>query len=155
MDDLSCSDTIDEWAIINAIQNTNAKMSMPEWNEITNAVMSLPTIQPEPAIPLSWIEKHIRVAKRSDNEFAKLVVGYISIMLKKWRGEQNEYRLIGSNAYLPGQIQKYDCTWCWTGWMSDVFCRICRPHSPNRRKVTGLNMSLLMAVNSTSVRGAV
>lgn len=42
------SDLISRQAVINAIENTNAKMSMPEWDEITNAVMSLPTIQPEP-----------------------------------------------------------------------------------------------------------
>ena len=83
-------DAISRQAVINAIENTNAKMSMPEWDEITNAVMSLPTIQPEPAIPLSWIEKHIEWHKSLDNEFANLAAAHISVMVKKWRDEQNE-----------------------------------------------------------------
>lgn len=46
--------------------------------------------QPEPSIPLSWIEEHIEWLKSLDNEFANLVVGYISVMLKKWGDEQDE-----------------------------------------------------------------
>ena len=50
----------------------------------------LPPAQPEPAIPLSWIEKHIEWHKSLDNEFANLAAAHISVMVKKWRDEQNE-----------------------------------------------------------------
>ena len=46
--------------------------------------------QPEPAIPVAWIEKHIEWLKSLDNEFANLAAAHISVMLKKWRDEPNE-----------------------------------------------------------------
>ena len=46
--------------------------------------------QPEPSIPLSWIEKHIEWLKSLDNEFINLAAAHISVMVKKWRGEQHE-----------------------------------------------------------------
>lgn len=46
--------------------------------------------QPEPAIPVAWIDKHIEWLKSLDNEFANLAAAHISVMLKKWRSEQNE-----------------------------------------------------------------
>ena len=51
---------------------------------------NLPTVQPELSIPLSWIEKYIEWLKGLDNEFAKLAAAHISVMVKKWRGEQHE-----------------------------------------------------------------
>lgn len=51
---------------------------------------ALPSVQPEPSIPLSWIEKHIEWHKSLDNVFAELVAAHISAMLKKWRDEQGE-----------------------------------------------------------------
>ena len=54
------------------------------------AIEQLPPAQPEPAIPLSWIEKHIEWHKSLDNEFANLAAAHISVMVKKWRDEQNE-----------------------------------------------------------------
>lgn len=59
-------------------------------DSVCDGYTALPHAQFEPSIPLSWIEKHIEWLKGIDNKFAKLVVGYISIMLKKWRDEQNE-----------------------------------------------------------------
>ena len=50
----------------------------------------MPPAQPEPSIPLSWIEKYIEWLKRFDNEFANLEAAHISVMVKKWRGEQHE-----------------------------------------------------------------
>ena len=41
-------------------------------------------------IPLSWIEKYIEWLKSFDNEFANLEAAHISVMVKKWRGEQHE-----------------------------------------------------------------
>ena len=50
----------------------------------------LPPAQPEPAIPLSWIEEYIEWLKSFDNEFVNLAAAHISAMVKKWRDEQNE-----------------------------------------------------------------
>lgn len=50
-------------------------------------IKTLPSVQPEPSIPLSWIEKHIEWHKSLDNIFAELI---ISGMVKKWRDEQGE-----------------------------------------------------------------
>jgi len=55
-----------------------------------STVSTMPPVQPEPAIPLSWIEKHIEWHKSLDNEFANLAAAHISVMVKKWRDEQNE-----------------------------------------------------------------
>lgn len=54
-----------------------------------------PTIEssahPEPSIPLSWIEEHIEWLKSLDNELANLATIYISAMMEKWRGEQDDW----------------------------------------------------------------
>lgn len=55
-----------------------------------STVSTMPTVQPEPSIPLSWVEKHIEWLKSLDNEFANLAAAHISVMVKKWRDEQNE-----------------------------------------------------------------
>ena len=49
-----------------------------------------PTVQPEPAIPLSWIENEIKWLKSLDNTFSEITALQISAMVKKWRGEQHE-----------------------------------------------------------------
>ena len=59
-----------------------------EWENTPITV--LPSVQPEPSIPLSWVEKYIEWLKRFDNEFANLEAAHISVMVKKWRDEQNE-----------------------------------------------------------------
>ena len=50
----------------------------------------LPPAQPEPSIPLSWVEKYIEWLKGFDNEFVNLAAAHISVMVKKWRDEQGE-----------------------------------------------------------------
>ena len=52
-------------------------------------IMQLPPAQPEPAIPLSWIENHIAWLKSLDNAFSTLTAGQISAMVNKWKGEQD------------------------------------------------------------------
>jgi len=59
-------------------------------NGLIKRLNALPPAQPEPAIPLSWIEKYIEWLKSLDNEFANLAAAHISVMVKKWRDEQNE-----------------------------------------------------------------
>jgi len=73
--------------IIDELLGNNGLTASPE---VWYGLHKIKNLQPESAIPLSWIEKYIEWLKGIDNEFAKLVVGYISIMLKKWRDEQNE-----------------------------------------------------------------
>jgi hypothetical protein len=50
----------------------------------------LPDAQPEPAIPLQWIERQIEWLKSLDNAFSTLTVGQISAMVNKWKDEQKE-----------------------------------------------------------------
>ena len=50
----------------------------------------LPSIQPEPAIPLSWIENEIEWLKSLDSTFSEITAIQISAMVKKWRDEQND-----------------------------------------------------------------
>ena len=45
--------------------------------------------QPEPAIPLSWIEGQIEWLKSLDNAFSTLTAGQISAMVNKWKDEQD------------------------------------------------------------------
>jgi len=55
-----------------------------------STVSTMPPVQPEPSIPLSWIEEYIEWLKSFDNEFTNLAAAHISVMVKKWRDEQNE-----------------------------------------------------------------
>lgn len=58
--------------------------------DVVMAIGNLSPAQPEPSIPLSWIEKHIEWLKSLDNEFANLATIHISVMVEKWRGEQDD-----------------------------------------------------------------
>ena len=57
---------------------------------VIKSIKDLPSVQPEPSILLSWVEKYIEWLKGLDNEFANLAAAHISVMVKKWRDEQNE-----------------------------------------------------------------
>lgn len=50
----------------------------------------LPSTQPEPSIPISWIEKQIDWLKSIDNEFSKITAMNISTLVKKWRKENGK-----------------------------------------------------------------
>ena len=45
------SDLIERQAAINAIENTDCELSTDAWNELTDAIMQVPSAQPEP----KWI----------------------------------------------------------------------------------------------------
>ena len=60
--------------------------------EALDVLKSLPSAQPEPAIPLQWIEAQIEWLKSLDNAFSVLTAGQISAMVNKW--EEN-----GKNAW--------------------------------------------------------
>jgi len=79
------SDLISRQAVLDAVEKNACNTQ-----RIMDAVNNLPPAQPEPAIPLSWIEKHIEWHKSLDNEFANLAAAHISVMVKKWRDEQND-----------------------------------------------------------------
>ena len=53
-------------------------------------VIHAPTIEPEPSIPISWIERYIDWLKDMDNGFANITAMNYEIMLRRWREEQNE-----------------------------------------------------------------
>ena len=52
-------------------------------------IKQLPPVQPEPAIPLQWIEAQIEWLKSLDNAFSTLTALQISAMVNKWKGEQD------------------------------------------------------------------
>lgn len=60
------------------------------WCQEVYILQRVPSAQPEPSIPLLWINDHIEWLKSLDNEFANLAATHISVMVKKWRGEQDE-----------------------------------------------------------------
>ena len=72
-----------------AVYNLAEKIGIHQLFALTVELRGEP-IQPEPAIPLSWIEKYIEWLKSFDNEFANLEGAHISVMVKKWRDEQDE-----------------------------------------------------------------
>lgn len=57
---------------------------------IVGMLNTIPPVQPEPAIPLSWIENHIVYLKSLDNAFSTLTATQISTMIKKWKDKQDE-----------------------------------------------------------------
>lgn len=50
-------------------------------------LQNLPSAQPEPAIPLQWIEAQIEWLKSLDNAFSALTAVQISAMVNKWKDE--------------------------------------------------------------------
>ena len=56
--------------------------------QFVKGIEALPSAQPEIAIPLSWIEKHIEWLKSMDNAFSDLTAMNISVMVKKWKEEK-------------------------------------------------------------------
>ena len=49
----------------------------------------IPSAQPEPAIPLQWIEAQIEWLKSLDNSFSTLTAVQISAMVNKWKDGQD------------------------------------------------------------------
>ena len=82
--DANVGDTISRQAVLDAVEKNACNTQ-----RIMDAVNNLPPAQPEPAIPLSWIEKYIEWLKGLDNEFVNLAAAHISVMVKKWRDEPN------------------------------------------------------------------
>ena len=55
----------------------------------TDRINELPSVQSEPAIPLSWIEGQIRWLRNLDNAFSALTAEQIFAMVNEWKDEQN------------------------------------------------------------------
>ena len=60
------------------------------YEDMVHVIKHLPSAQPEPAIPLQWIEAQIEWLKSLDNAFSTLTAGQISAMVNKWEDEQDE-----------------------------------------------------------------
>ena len=52
--------------------------------EIREVLNALPSVQPEKAIPVSWIEGQIERLNNMNNYFAKLTADIIKTMLNEW-----------------------------------------------------------------------
>ena len=87
-----CEDTISRQAALDMASTIQTDDS--SGNEILDVVevddiKALPSAQPEPAIPLQWIEAQIKWLKSLDNAFSTLTAGQISAMVNKWKDEQD------------------------------------------------------------------
>ena len=81
------SDLISRQAAIDAIMGEPTDAHYPSW--YAERLEQLPPAQPEPAIPLQWIEAQIKWLKSLDNAFSTLTAGQISAMVNKWKDEQD------------------------------------------------------------------
>ena len=82
------SDLIDRRAAIDALETT----SFDDYGDYMRArelIEELPSAQPEPAIPLQWIEAQIEWLKSLDNAFSNLTALQISAMVNHWKDEQD------------------------------------------------------------------
>ena len=59
-------------------------------NDVQKMVLHLPSVQPEAAIPITWLEKHIEWLRSFDNDIATFTAGNIIGTIAKWRGEQDD-----------------------------------------------------------------
>ena len=81
-------DLISRQAVIDAVADA-LKGVFIEYQDIAEKLIGkLPSAQPEPAIPLSWIEGQIEWLRSLDDAFASMTAGQISAMVEKWKGEQ-------------------------------------------------------------------
>ena len=86
------SDLISRQAAIDAVAE-GLKRTFIEYKDVAEKLLNeVPSVQPEPAIPLQWIEAQIEWLKSLDNAFSVLTAGQISAMVNKW--EEN-----GKNAW--------------------------------------------------------
>jgi len=90
------SDLISRQAAIDVLKNRWKKTRNYEGigddiaEECELYLKQVPSAQPEPAIPLSWIENEIKWLKSLDSTFSEITALQISAMVLKWRGEQHE-----------------------------------------------------------------
>ena len=87
------SDTISRQAVIDLVEELETQRLKGDigllYAPMIKGVRALPSVQSEPAIPLSWIEGQIEWLKSLDNEFSTLTAGQILAMMNKWKDEQD------------------------------------------------------------------
>ena len=83
-------DMISRQAAIEALWQSEVKFRPSQIAEVLRILQQLPSAQPEPSIPISWIEKQIDWLKSMDNEFSKITAMNISVLVKKWRKENEK-----------------------------------------------------------------
>ena len=83
-------DAISRQAAIDAV-NSHFGFSVEEeyGSAVQEVLNALPSVQPELAIPLQWIEAQIEWLKSLGNGFSTLAAGQISAMVDKWKEEQD------------------------------------------------------------------
>ena len=82
------TDTISRQAAIDAVIKHLQLNYEYAWG-VREAINALPSAQPEPAIPLQWIEAQIEWLKSLDNAFSNLTALQISAMVNHWKDEQD------------------------------------------------------------------
>lgn len=90
--DSDSGDVISKQTILDALDEIESEVADGEgflyekWREY---FCDLPPAQPEPAIPLQWIEAEIEWLKSLDKAFATSRAEHISAMVNIWKGEQD------------------------------------------------------------------
>ena len=56
--------------------------------EVRDRLKALPSAQPQPAIPLEWIAKHLEWLDNCDNDFAQLAKVSIKVMVELWKKDR-------------------------------------------------------------------
>jgi hypothetical protein len=85
-------DMIDRQAAIDAVQHAFDRETLLNRfvrKVAVDALKTMPSAQPELAIPLQWIEAQIEWLKSLGNGFSTLAAGQISAMVDKWKEEQD------------------------------------------------------------------
>lgn len=76
------SDTISRQAAIEAIENTDAEITAEEWDELTNAIKSLPFAEPEHTKMIKEIRKWINSGNRGSADY--FIVDKIEEIINKY-----------------------------------------------------------------------
>ena len=90
MDDLISREDAVRWVKTECNPYGKPTIDFESGKKVIEHLEQLPSAQPEPAIPLSWIEGQIGWLKGLDNAFSTLTAELILAMVNKWKDEQNE-----------------------------------------------------------------
>ena len=93
--DKNVGDTISRQDAINAIVQYLGRINrdFDNWKGTARIILDhVPSAQPEPSIPISWINEQIEWLNGLDNGFSTITAMQISTMVNKWNreGGQNE-----------------------------------------------------------------
>ena len=68
--------------------NYSYRLLRSVYGEVAKRVNGLPATEAVEAIPVEWVEEHIKWLKSLENAFSNMTAMNIEVMLKKWREEQ-------------------------------------------------------------------